>query len=242
MFDHDGNGVLDKTEAGQMQQWLNKTAGNEIISKREMKKEFGDKSTFAALSNLADQQAQTAKGKEYVETNGNTTTHIYNSSVDGKYSYRYDSITNENGTVATVMDDGTQEIKHKDGSRQTISQDGTIISYDNKGNKTSVIQDGKTTAFTQDGNKSITTDSEGQTITTTELKNGNEVRTDFEYKNGQTIAREFTGSGSDAALSSITVSGKQDGHNVETKYGSEEDMKNNRFRRQNHNNIHKLSR
>ena len=227
-FDHDKNGVIDQNEAKQMQLWMNKAAGNDKISNREMNKTFG-KDTFSALSALADQQA-VGKGKKYVETNGNKSTTIYRSDVDSKYDYSYTKSNHDDGSSTIVSSDGTQTIQHKDGSRDDIDKDGTIISYDAKGKKTAVIKDGLTTTFTPDGNKSITKNADGQTVSSMELRDNKEILTKYEYSNGNTIAREYA----DGAQipSSIIVSGRSSENGptttIETKYNSEDDMKNNR--------------
>lgn len=230
MFDHDGNGILTQNEAEQMQKWLNKAAGNATLSKKEANKHFGkEMNTFDAISSLADQQDAMKKGEVYKETNGNTKTVIYNSKINNQYSYRYDQTTNADGTISSILDDGSQEIRHKDGTRQNITPDGTVVCYDSKGKKSKVIQDGLTTTFTPDGNKSVTTNEDGQTIRTVELRNGEEVRTEFEQKDGNTISREYSGSGDNTKLTSIIVSGREKNENgttntIETKYNSEEDM------------------
>lgn len=227
-FDHDKNGVIDQNEAKQMQLWMNKAAGNDKISNREMNKTFG-KDTFSALSALADQQS-VGKGKKYVETNGNKSTTIYRSDVDSKYDYSYTTTKHDDGSSTIVSSDGTQTIQHKDGSRDDIDKDGTIISYDAKGKKTAVIKDGLTTTFTPDGNKSITKNADGQTVSSMELRDNKEILTKYEYSNGNTIAREYA----DGAQipSSIIVSGRSSENGptttIETKYNSEDDMKNNR--------------
>ena len=227
-FDHDKNGVIDQNEAKQMQLWMNKAAGNDKISNREMNKTFG-KDTFSALSALADQQS-VGKGKKYVETNGNKSTTIYRSDVDSKYDYSYTTTKHDDGSSTIVSSDGTQTIQHKDGSRDVIDKDGTIISYDAKGKKTAVIKDGLTTTFTPDGNKSITKNADGQTVSSMELRDNKEILTKYEYSNGNTIAREYA----DGAQipSSIIVSGRSSENGptttIETKYNSEDDMKNNR--------------
>lgn len=227
-FDHDKNGVIDQNEAKQMQLWMNKAAGNDKISNREMNKTFG-KDTFSALSALADQQA-VGKGKEYVEINGNKSTTIYRSNVDSKPDYSYTKTNHDDGSSTIVSSDGTQTIQHKDGSRDVIDKDGTIISYDAKGKKTAVIKDGLTTTFTPDGNKSITKNADGQTVSSMELRDNKEILTKYEYSNGNTIAREYA----DGAQipSSIIVSGRSSENGptttIETKYNSEDDMKNNR--------------
>lgn len=200
-FDHDKNGVIDQNEAKQMQLWMNKAAGNDKISNREMNKTFG-KDTFRALSALADQQS-VGKGKKYVETNGNKSTTIYRSDVDSKYDYSYTTTKHDDGSSTIVSSDGTQTIQHKDGL---------------------------TTTFTPDGNKSITKNADGQTVSSMELRDNKEILTKYEYSNGNTIAREYA----DGAQipSSIIVSGRSSENGptttIETKYNSEDDMKNNR--------------
>lgn len=227
-FDHDKNGVIDQNEAKQMQLWMNKAAGNDKISNREMNKTFG-KDTFSALSALADQQA-VGKGKKYVEINGNKSTTIYRSNVDSEHDYSSTKTNHDDGSSTIVSSDGTQTIQHKDGSRDDIDKDGTIISYDAKGKKTAVIKDGLTTTFTPDGNKSITKNADGQTVSSMELRDNKEILTKYEYSNGNTIAREYA----DGAQipSSIIVSGRSSENGptttIETKYNSEDDMKNNR--------------
>ncbi len=227
-FDHDKNGVIDQNEAKQMQLWMNKAAGNDKISNREMNKTFG-KDTFSALSALADQQA-VGKGKEYVEINGNKSTTIYRSNVDSEHDYFSTKTNHDDGSSTIVSSDGTQTIQHKDGSRDVIDKDGTIISYDAKDKKTAVIKDGLTTTFTPDGNKSITKNADGQTVSSMELRDNKEILTKYEYSNGNTIAREYA----DGAQipSSIIVSGRSSENGptttIETKYNSEDDMKNNR--------------
>lgn len=227
-FDHDKNGVIDQNEAKQMQLWMNKAAGNDKISNREMNKTFG-KDTFSALSALADQQA-VGKGKKYVEINGNKSTTIYRSNVDSEHDYFYTKTNHDDGSSTIVSSDGKQTIQHKDGSRDVIDKDGTIISYDAKGKKTAVIKDGLTTTFTPDGNKSITKNADGQTVSSMELRDNKEILTKYEYSNGNTIAREYA----DGAQipSSIIVSGRSSENGptttIETKYNSEDDMKNNR--------------
>lgn len=227
-FDHDKNGVIDQNEAKQMQLWMNKAAGNDKISNREMNKTFG-KDTFSALSALADQQA-VGKGKKYVEINGNKSTTIYRSNVDSEHDYSYTKTNHDDGSSTIVSSDGKQTIQHKDGSRDVIDKDGTIISYDAKDKKTAVIKDGLTTTFTPDGNKSITKNADGQTVSSMELRDNKEILTKYEYSNGNTIAREYA----DGAQipSSIIVSGRSSENGktttIETKYNSEDDMKNNR--------------
>lgn len=87
-----------------------------------------------------------------------------------------------------------------------------------------------TTTYTPDGNKSITKNADGQTVSSMELRDNKEILTKYEYSNGNTIAREYA----DGAQipSSIIVSGRSSENGptttIETKYNSEDDMKNNR--------------
>lgn len=230
MYDKNKDGKIDEKEAVAMRNNLQSLAGNDTLSKREMKALFGDnnKAAFEALSNLADQQAAFEKGVEYTETNGNTKTHIYNSSTDNG-SYRYDETKFENGTVKYTMDDGSTEIRTPDGKRLVTSNDGVETLYDKNGHKTLMKHpDGSIDYFTTDGNTRVTRNADGQTTSKLELKNGQELTTNYEYSDGRTIARLYNGSDGSAALASITVSEKKDGHNIDTQYASEEDMKNGR--------------
>lgn len=242
MYDKDKNGVIDEKEAAAMRNNLQSLAGNGTISKREINKLFGKESNaLDALSTLADQQAAFEKGLEYKETSGNKTAHFSQgysyaeASEDGKLTrttvkgVSYTETKNEDGSTTFTMEDGTSETQYKDGSKYIVSKDGSGTLYDSKGNKVKTTNpDNSTIEFTPDGNKSISRNADEQITSTLELRNGNEVRTNFEYADGKTIAREYNGSEKDAPLSSITVSGKNDGHNVDTKYDSEENFKNGR--------------
>ena len=174
-FDKNQNGILDQMEAGDMSKWLADAAGNKTLSQREMKKAGGDETMFTSLSSLSEQQRTLAEGKEYVETNSNTTTHILS---DKNEVIRYDKITEENGNITTTFENG-----------DTIIQD-------------------------KNGNKLSTVIKQG----------GKEVKTEFEYDGNKKIARETV----DGQLRSITVNENKDGHEVETKYSSQEDYDNNR--------------
>ncbi len=234
-YDKNNNGVIDQDEAYMMRNNLQSLAGNGTISKREINKQFGkDSNALDQLTNLANQQA-TADGTEYVETTGNTTTRIYNSNVDDKYSYRSEQTTNSDGSVSTTttFSNGEieKELKDKNG-RIVTDSDGNQTVYNVKGVKTMVIQsDGTTIQYSPDGNKTTTMNSQGQITSTMELiKNQTEVRTDFEYKDGATIARKYetTDGNFPQTPSEITVSTTKDGHSIDTKYTSEEDMTNGR--------------
>lgn len=231
MYDKDGNGVIDEKEAVVMQKNLYSLSnGNGKISQREMKAQFGDnnKAAFEALSKLADQQAALTKGSNYTEVNGNTTTHVYKGFSD-QYSYTYTETKNSDGSTTYVASDGSVEMHQKDGSKSVIQKDGTTKLYDTKGNLIKITNpDGGSIEHNADGTKSTIKNAQGQITQTNELRDNQEVQTKFEYKDGQTIAREYTGSGQDATLTSITVTTKKDGHNIDTKYASEADMKNNR--------------
>ncbi len=227
MVDKNKDGVINKEEARMLQgNLLTGSGGNGKLSKSEAKNMYGKQmNAFEAISALADQQKAIGEGKEYIEQNGKSTTRIYNSNVSDEYSYRAD--TDENGVTTTRLNDGSQEIQHKDGSRQEIKSDGTVISYDKDGKKTSVIIDGNTTTF-PDANNSITKNAEGKVIQTTSFNDSVIVRTDFEYQDGKTIERAYSDVGDNAPLTGITVKEKKDGHNVDTKFATEEDMANNK--------------
>ena len=240
MADKNKDGVIDKKEVQILQgNLLTGSGGNGKISQREANRNYGEQmNAFDAINALADQQKAFEEGKEYIETNGNKSTHYskgysYTEVKDGETIHHtvkgvsYTQETDQNGAVTTTLDDGTQEIQFKDGTSQQIKTDGTIITYDKNGNKTSVMANGNTTTF-PDENTSITKNLDGQTIQTVTVKDGAIVRTDFEYQDGKTIEREFSDVGDDAPLTSITVKEKRDGHNIDTKFATEEDMANNK--------------
>ena len=123
----------------------------------------------------------------------------------------YTSVKNQDGSITYIMDDGSKETRFPDGKKVYTKPDGSTITH------------------TSDGNKTIMRDTEGNITSTIELtKDGREIRTEYETDGNKTIARSYDGTGKDAPLDSITVSEKQNGHNIDTKYASEEDMKNGR--------------
>lgn len=123
----------------------------------------------------------------------------------------YTSVKNQDGSITYIMDDGSKETRFPDGKKVYTKPDGSTITH------------------TSDGNKTIMHDSNGNITSTIELtKDGREIRTEYETDGNKTIARAYDGTGKDAPLDSITVSEKQNGHNIDTKYASEEDMKNGR--------------
>ena len=123
----------------------------------------------------------------------------------------YTSVKNQDGSITYIMDDGSKETRFPDGKKVYTKPDGSTITH------------------TSDGNKTIMRDTEGNITSTIELtKDGREIRTEYETDGNKTIARAYDGTGKDAPLDSITVSEKQNGHNIDTKYASEEDMKNGR--------------
>ena len=240
MVDHNKDGVIDRNEAQSLQGTLLTTSnGNGILSKREANKHYGEQmNAFEEISALADQQKAYEAGSEYVETSGNTSTHYskgysYAEMKDGKIVHNtvkgitYTQETDKNGVITTTLDNGITEIQYPDGSSQQIKPDGTIISYDKDGKKTSVIIDGNTTTFPDDNN-SITTNIDGDIIQKTSVENGEIIRTDIEYQEGKTIERQYSDVGDNAQLTGITVHEQKDGHNIDTKFASEEDMANNR--------------
>ena len=123
----------------------------------------------------------------------------------------YTSVKNQDGSITYILDDGSKETRFPDGKKVYTKPDGSTITH------------------TSDGNKTIMRDTEGNITSTIELtKDGREIRTEYETDGNKTIARAYDGTGKDAPLDSITVSEKQNGHNIDTKYASEEDMKNGR--------------
>ncbi len=231
-YDKDGNGIIDKKEAIAMQKSLNSLSnGNGKISKREMKTLYGkdNKAAFEALSRLADQQEKaTPKGEKYVEVNGNKTTEFYNSNFGPEGSQWQETTKNADGSTTIKYQNGDQLIKHNDGSSEYIQKDGTIIKYDKSGKKVSTTTtDGSEITFPND-NTSIIKNKDGQKIKTIENIKDETITTNYEYKEGQTIAKKYVGDGSDAQLTSITVSSKENGHNIDKIYTDEESFKNNR--------------
>ncbi len=250
-FDKDNNGVLDEKEASALRSKLLDLAGNGTISKRELNKFYGkDANAMEALSKLVDQQ-NTPVGGKYTEVSGNTTTELYNSAFGTEHADKKAVTKNSDGSVTTEYQDGTTVLQNKDGSyvvkdkdgnvveqktvfqdgSYSIQKDGATVNYDKKGNKTTTVQGDKVYYF-PDANTSITKDMNGVTLEklTTKEGDGYDTRTKYEYKDGQTIAREYHESwdNNQSTLSSITVSSKQNGHNVDIKYASEEDMQNGR--------------
>ena len=229
MVDKNKDGVIDEQEATILQNnLLTSSKGDGKISEREANNHYGkNNNTFDAIKSLADQQAQTIKGEKYIEKNGDITTYVYNSNNGDEFSYKYDSKTNADGTITHTFPDGSQEIQRKDGTKYTIQKDGTIINKDKDGNTVSVMKNGNTTTY-PDENTTITKNVDGQTIQTIVVNGEKITRTDFEYQDGKTIEREYSDVWENTPLSSITVREKKDGHNVDTKYATEEDMTNNR--------------
>lgn len=227
MVDQNKDGIIDTSEAKSLQgNLLTSSKGNGKLSEREANKHYGKGSNaFEAAKALADQQKAFEEGKEYIEQNGKTTTRIYNSNLGDEYSYRAE--TDEEGVTTTYLNDGTQEIQYKDGSYQQIKDDGTVFCYDKDGNTTSIIQNGNTTTFPDD-NTSVTKNLDGQIIQTVTTKDDKIIRTDFEYQDDKTIEREYSDVGEDAPLTGITVKEKKDGHNIDTKFATDEDMANNK--------------
>jgi len=219
------DGVLDEHEAEYLKVKLETAAGNDKISKREMKKGFRDKNTFDALKSLQQQQKARKDGTEYVEKDGDTTTIIFNSKNKDVQSYK--KVITSDGKITMTLEDGTVSVTNPDGTEVITKPDGTQTFYDQKNNITKVVNPDKTSVEQKD-NKTITRDKDGKITRIVEEKDGKEIRTDFEYADGKTIARTFDGTDEDAKLTSITVSEQKDGHKVDTKYLTEDDMKNNK--------------
>lgn len=227
-YDKNKNGIIDKDEAIAMRNNLQSIAGNSTISKRELNKHFGkDTNAMEALSKLASQQEALTKGSDYREVNGNSTTYVHKgASNEDSYTYKQ---TETDEFVTREYNDGSKTIQYKSGSRIEVSKDGVQTTYNTKGQKVTVTNpDGSTILHTADGNKTIMQNAEGQTTRIIERKNNQETRTDFEYADGKTISRTYNGSTEGAPLNSINVSEKKDGHNIDTKYSSEEDLQNGR--------------
>ena len=227
MVDQNKDGIIDTSEAKSLQgNLLTSSKGNGKLSEREANKHYGKGSNaFEAAKALADQQKAFEEGKEYIEQNGKTTTRIYNSNIGDEYSYRAE--TDEEGITTTYLNNGIQKIQYKDGSYQQIEDDGTVFCYDKDGNTTAIIQNGNTTTFPDD-HTSITKNLDGEIIQTVITKDNQIIRTDFEYQDGKTIEREYSDVGDNAPLTGITVKEKKDGHNIDTKFATEEDMANNK--------------
>lgn len=223
-FDENKDGILQKNEVENLAKTLEDVASNSKLSKREIKKAFGDKSVFESIKSLAEQQNTLEQTGSYTETNGNTSTHVFK---DHLGTYSYTKTTAEDGSITTISDDGTKQISHKDGSKEITDPNGKTIKYDKNGKKVSVTENGNTTTFPDD-NTSVTKNSDGKIIQTITEKDGKIINTKFEYQDGKTIEREYSDLGNDAPLTSITVKEQKDGHKIDTKYNSEDDMKNNR--------------
>lgn len=219
------DGILDEHEAEYLKVKLETSAGNNKISKREMKKGFRDKNTFEALKSLQQQQKARKDGTEYIEKDGDTTTIIFNSKNKDVQSYK--KVMTPDGKITMTLEDGTVSVTNPDGTEIITKPDGTQTFYDQKNNITKIINPDKTSTEQKD-NKTITRDKDGKITKIVEEKDGKEIRTDFEYTDGKTIARAYDGADKDAKLTSITVSEQKDGHKIDTKYLTEDDMKNNK--------------
>ena len=218
-FDENRDGTLDTREANNMQTWLKETAGNSKVTKREMKKATKDKSTFEALSSLAQQQNDLDEKKEYIEKNQAVITHVVK---DNNLITKYDSHTDKEGITTEEYDNGTKKVKYQDGAYDEIDKEGTITKFDKDGNKTAIIKDGKTTIFS--GNKTTVKDEKGEIIEETEVEDGKEIKNTYERQDGKTIKRQTT----NGTLDFITVSQTDNGHTIDTVFKTEEDMKNNK--------------
>ena len=218
-FDENRDGTLDTREANNMQSWLKETAGNSKVSKREMKKATKDKSTFEALSNLAQQQKDLDEKNEYTEKNQGVVTHVVK---DNNLITKFDTHTDKEGITTEEYDNGTKKIKYQDGARDEVDKEGTITKFNKEGDKIAVIKDGKTTTFS--GNKTTVKNEKGEVIEETEVDDGKEIKSTFERTDGKTIKRQST----NGQLDFITVSETENGHTVDITFKTEEDMKNNK--------------
>lgn len=105
-----------------------------------------------------------------------------------------------------------------DTTTTVLESDGIIVKYDETKDA-----DGNIVCTFENGFKRIESPS-GKLLSQIEIKNGKEVKTDFEYDGNKKIATKTV----DGKFSSITVSENKDGHSIETKYTSKEDFKNNK--------------
>lgn len=224
-FDADKNGKLDKTESDNMSNWLKDTAGNSTLSEKEVKKAAKKEGVFEAISTLANQQAARNKNQDYTETNGNKTTFIHNDKDNPEDSYSYIETLNEDKTKTRVFDSGESWLIYENGNKDVTAVDGTITKYekqpDGSFKRIETVKDGLTTTYPSE-NKTVTKNSEGKIVSTTEIEDGKEIRTDYEYQDEKTILREHINGKS----GTVTVSTQKDGHTVDTKYLTEEDYKN----------------
>jgi len=133
-----------------------------------------------------------------------------------------DSSEDENNNTVEVNEDGSKKVTHNDGSYDVTDKDGTITKFDKDGKKTTVIKGDLTTTF--DGDKTTTKNKAGEIVEETEVQDDKEIKTTYERKDGKTIKRQST----DDKLDFITVSEQKDGHTYDTKFNTEEDMKNNK--------------
>ena len=224
-YDKDGNGVIDEKEALVMRNNLQSLAGNGTISKRELSKLFGkDSNAFEALNRLTDQQIAFAQGNTYQEVNGDVTTHLFKDNPADNYI----ATKKTNGTEYALQD-GSKEIRYSDGSREVQTKDGQTRFY-NAGSDTPVAivnADGTSIVQLPDGNTTVMRNADGVLTRTIQLTDdGKEIRTDYETVDGKQITRTYDGIADDAPLTAITVTTQKGGHVVESKFASEEDMKN----------------
>ena len=224
-YDKDGNSVIDEKEALVMRNNLQSLAGNGTISKRELSKLFGkDSNAFEALNRLTDQQIAFAQGNTYQEVNGDVTTHLFKDNPADNYI----ATKKTNGTEYALQD-GSKEIRYSDGSREVQTKDGQTRFY-NAGSDTPVAivnADGTSIVQLPDGNTTVMRNADGVLTRTIQLTDdGKEIRTDYETVDGKQITRTYDGIADDAPLTAITVTTQKGGHVVESKFASEEDMKN----------------
>jgi hypothetical protein len=224
-IDSDHNGTIDSNEALVAKNNLTTISnGNGKLTQKEAKK-FGV--DFNALATLAEQQSKLEQNQEYSEKNGDVTTTVTKDGTTYNYANGDVKTVKSDGTTVTQFHEGITQTTYPDGSSEVTTENGGVEKYQNGVKVSYTDSEGNTTTFTPDGNKSITKNSDGQTTKTIELRDKQEVRTEYEYTDNGTIAREYNGLGDDAQLASITVSTKENGHTKDVKYSSEDAMKNN---------------
>jgi hypothetical protein len=207
LIDLNNNGTIDDNEVLVARNYLT------TISQRDGK--------------LTEQQTKLEQNQEYSEKNGDITTTVTKDGTTYTYSNGDVVIVKKDGTTIKNYKEGITKTDYPDGSAEETTENGGVIKYQNGVKVSYTDSEGNVTTFTPDGNKSVTKNLDGQTTRTLELKNNQEIKTEYEYTENGTIAREYTRAGDNAELTGITVSNKENGHTKEVKYSSEEDMQNN---------------
>jgi hypothetical protein len=224
-IDLNNNGTIDDNEVLVAKNYLTTISqGDGKLTEKDAKKHNVD---FGAISTLAEQQTKLEQNKEYSEKNGDVTTTVTKDGTTYTYSNGDTKTVKNDGTTITKYKEGITKTTYPDGSAEETTESGGVIKYQNGVKVSYTDSEGNVTTFTPDGNKSVTKNQDGQTTRTLELKNNQEIKTEYEYTENGTIAREYTRTGDNTELTGITVSNKENGHTKDVKYSSEEDMQNN---------------